>query len=82
MSYPSRGEVRRLTPSECEGVMSFPPGWTNLTGMADSEEADTARYHALGNAVTPPVAEWLAERMHAYLLGVQSEPLSAVAATA
>lgn len=82
VSYPSSGEVRRLTPSECEGVMSFPPGWTNLTEMPDSDEADTARYHALGNAVTPPVAEWLALRMHAYLLSVQSESPSAVAATA
>ena len=73
VSYPSRGEVRRLTPSECEGVMSFPEGWTTLAGMGDSDEADTARYHALGNAVTPPVAEWLAKRMHAYLLEAPGE---------
>lgn len=68
VSYPSKGEVRRLTPAECEGVMAFPPGWTKLDGLADSEETDTARYHALGNAVTPPVTEWLAHRMMDYLL--------------
>jgi DNA (cytosine-5)-methyltransferase 1 len=47
--------------------MSFPAGWTVLSGMADTDEADTARYHALGNAVTPPVAEWIAARVHGYL---------------
>ena len=86
VSYPSRGEVRRLTPSECEGVMSFPPGWTVLEGMNDSEEADTSRYHALGNAVTPPVAEWLGRRLHAYLLDTDNAaervPVPAIAATA
>ncbi len=63
MSYPDKGEVRRLTPRECEGVMAFPKDWTKLREMRDSEETDTARYHALGNAVTPPVAEWLAVRI-------------------
>lgn len=67
VSYPREGEVRRLTPSECEGVMSFPPGWTVLSKMDDTDETDTARYHALGNAVTPPVAEWIAARVRNYL---------------
>jgi DNA (cytosine-5)-methyltransferase 1 len=50
--------------------MAFPPGWTKLEGLAYAEEtdkADTPRYHALGNAVTPPVAEWLAHRVMGYL---------------
>lgn len=63
VSYPAEGAVRRLMPDECEGVMAFPPGWTALPGLSDSEETDTARYHALGNAVTPPVIEWLANRV-------------------
>jgi len=67
VSYPGKGEVRRLMPDECEGVMAFPPGWTVLAGASDSEETDTARYHALGNAVTPPVIEWLAMRMRSRL---------------
>lgn len=67
VSYPREGEVRRLTPAECEGVMCFPPDWTKLRDMDDTDETDSARYHALGNAVTPPVAEWLAERALTYL---------------
>lgn len=82
VSYPSRGAVRRLTPSECEGVMSFPAGWTVLDGMKDTDETDTARYHALGNAVTPPVAEWIASRMHAYLVYADSSDRSSTAAAA
>ena len=66
--YPKLGMIRRLTPAECEGVMSFPSGWTlvNDSGLS-SEDLDSARYHALGNAVTPPVAEWLAYRIKLYL---------------
>lgn len=67
VSYPNEGEVRRLTPSECERVMAFPPGWTDLRVGLEGEALDTARYHALGNAVTPPVAEWLARRVRDYL---------------
>jgi DNA (cytosine-5)-methyltransferase 1 len=67
VSYPKEGRVRRLTPAECEGVMRFPLGWTKLKGFKDSDETDSPRYHALGNAVTPPVAEWLADRVLAYL---------------
>lgn len=68
--YPRDGMVRRLIPSECEGVMSFPKGWTipnsqELTG----DDLDSARYHALGNAITPPVAEWIANRIKNYLDG-------------
>ncbi|MFW7341839.1 DNA (cytosine-5-)-methyltransferase [Pollutimonas sp. H1-120] len=66
--YPKIGAVRRLIPSECEGVMAFPKGWT-LPSHTDlsADDLDSARYHALGNAVTPPVAEWLALRIRQYL---------------
>ena len=68
VQYPKRGEVRRLTPKECEGVMCFPQGWTMpLEGEYREDDLDSLRYHALGNAVTPPVAEWLAHRIHGYL---------------
>ncbi|MFH1707512.1 MAG: DNA (cytosine-5-)-methyltransferase [Planctomycetota bacterium] len=66
--YPNRGQVRRLTPKECEGVMGFPPGWTiPPPGKLCEDDIDSLRYHALGNAVTPPVAEWLANRIRDYL---------------
>lgn len=66
--YPKKGGVRRLTPNECEGVMAFPKGWTipEKTSLMPTD-IDSARYHALGNAVTPPVAEWLAKRIAIYL---------------
>ncbi len=66
--YPRDGMVRRLIPSECEGVMAFPKGWTiPVTQELEGDDLDSARYHALGNAVTPPVAEWLARRIKSYL---------------
>lgn len=69
VQYPKIGKVRRLIPSECEGVMAFPPGWTIPPAgpFARSEDLDSLRYHALGNAVTPPVARWLGERVKLYL---------------
>lgn len=68
VSYPESGEVRRLTPDESEGVMAFPKGWTYVNGNGPKcEDPDSPRYHALGNAVTPPVAEWFAVRIRQYL---------------
>ncbi|MCP4868068.1 MAG: DNA (cytosine-5-)-methyltransferase [Proteobacteria bacterium] len=63
VSYKDR--VRRLTPTECEGLQGFPVGWTLLPGDAklDPDEIDTARYHALGNAVTVDVVRWVAARL-------------------
>lgn len=72
--YPALGKVRRLTPAECEGVMAFPKDWTiPLQSNLDADSMDSARYHALGNAVTPPVAEWLARRIEEYLLNADAE---------
>lgn len=66
--YPKVGRIRRLIPSECEGVMSFPKGWTiPAKTTLSADDLDSARYHALGNAVTPPVAEWMALRIRQYL---------------
>jgi DNA (cytosine-5)-methyltransferase 1 len=73
VQYPRKGQVRRLTPKECEGVMSFPDGWTAPPpGNHREDELDSLRYHALGNAVTPPVAQWLATRIHDYLAAQRS----------
>ncbi|MGO9609806.1 MAG: DNA cytosine methyltransferase, partial [Verrucomicrobiia bacterium] len=68
VSYPKDGKVRRLTPKECEGIMGFPEGWTiPPDGQFKRDDLDSLRTHALGNAVTPPVAEWLASRIRLYL---------------
>lgn len=49
-------EARRLTPLECERLQGFPDEWTG--GLAD-----TQRYRQMGNAVTVPVAQWVAEKI-------------------
>jgi DNA (cytosine-5)-methyltransferase 1 len=54
--------VRRLTPIECERLQGFPDGWTSHR-MDDKkglvEQADSARYKQMGNAVAVPVVEWV-----------------------
>jgi DNA (cytosine-5)-methyltransferase 1 len=67
VSYP-QGRVRRLVPVECERLQGFPEDWT-LTNDKFSKggDSDEPRYHAVGNAVTVPVAEWLARRIKEYL---------------
>lgn len=44
--------VRRLTPTECERLMSWPDGWT-LPG------SDSRRYAGCGDGVVANVAEWI-----------------------
>ena len=64
MWYPD-GRVRRFTPIEVERVQGFPDNWT-LPLEIDEKQAkriDSLRYHAIGNAVTPPVAEWVGTRL-------------------
>lgn len=74
VSYPSRGDVRRLTPNEAEMVMGFPHNWTVPKSFEGKpEDLDSWRYHALGNAVTPPVAQWLGHRVKPYLESKQSQ---------
>lgn len=63
VSYES--EVRRMTPKECEGVQGFPINWTlPLYSTSRSEDIDSERYHALGNAVAVPVVEWIAKKLY------------------
>jgi DNA (cytosine-5)-methyltransferase 1 len=64
--------VRRLTPLECERLQGFPDGWTCLCGVEPYSTAkctcgDSARYRALGNAVTVNVAQWIARRLRAVM---------------
>jgi len=69
VTYPD-GRVRRLIPRECEGVQGFPRDWTMpAEPAADLDRLDSLRYQALGNAVTVPVAAWLAERIARLLRG-------------
>ena len=63
VTYPDA--VRRITPLEAERLQGFPDGWTVPNGLTAEgvEGLDTARYAALGNAVTVPVAEWIGRRL-------------------
>jgi DNA (cytosine-5)-methyltransferase 1 len=68
--YPD-GRVRRFLPVECERLQGFPDGWTippDESKFRNIDDLDSLRYHALGNAVTVPVAEWLASRIKPFLL--------------
>ena len=48
--------IRRLTPTECERLQSFPDGWTE--GVSN-----TQRYKQMGNAVTVNVVETVMRRL-------------------
>ena len=60
-SYPG---VRRLTPLECERLMGFPDGWTDVPHKG-KPASDSARYKALGNSMVVNVMRWLGERIAA-----------------
>ena len=49
------GDVRKLTPLECERLQGFPDGWTE--GVSK-----TQRYKQLGNSVTVNVIQEIARR--------------------
>jgi DNA (cytosine-5)-methyltransferase 1 len=56
----SETRVRRLTPVECERLMSWPDDWTAVDG---DKTAHTRRYAACGNGVVSNVAEWIGRRI-------------------
>ncbi len=64
--YPD-GRVRRFMPEEVEEIQGFPKGWTLLPKVEMTDDIDSARYHAVGNSVTPQVAEWLGRRITDFL---------------
>jgi len=60
------GRPRRLTPLECERLMSWPDHWTAQGVREDWTEyalSDTARYRLCGNGVGSVVAAWIARRL-------------------
>ncbi|TRW18084.1 DNA (cytosine-5-)-methyltransferase [Glacieibacterium frigidum] len=73
--YP-KGRVRRFTPVEVERVQGFPEGWTEAP-VVGREDADSLRYHAVGNSVTPQVAEWLGQRIRMFFAGKAVQYLEA-----
>lgn len=74
--YP-KGRVRRFTPNEVERVQGFPEDWTFPFDFDErqADRIDSLRYHAVGNAVTPPVAEWVGHRLMR-IMAEQDVPVS------
>lgn len=55
--------VRRLTPTECERLMGFPDGHTDIPYKGKEHPPDTPRYKALGNSMAVPCMRWIGERI-------------------
>lgn len=55
---PTRSNYRMMTPREAERCMGFPDDFTRY-GPDGKEIANTHRYRMLGNAVPPPMAEFV-----------------------
>ncbi len=53
--------IRRISPLECERLMGFPDGYTDLPGAKK-----TSRYQAIGNSWAVPVIKWLGKRLVEY----------------
>lgn len=68
-------EVRRLTPTECEKLQGFPDSWTlpHEDFHLSDDAIDTLRYHAIGNAVSVPVVEWVAKRIKTELKASEAD---------
>lgn len=60
------GRPRRLTPLECERLMSWPDQWTATGRKGNGTKyalSDTARYRLCGNGVGSVCAEWIGRRL-------------------
>ena len=67
------GRLRRLTPTECERLQSFPDSWTE-TGdgftLKKNDISDCQRYKQLGNAVTVNVVEEIIKKINEVMSGI------------
>lgn len=54
--------IRKLTPLECERLQGFPDRWTEY-GADGRKMSDSARYKALGNAVTVNFPRMIGEKL-------------------
>jgi len=57
------GNVRRLTPRECERLQGFPENYT-LISYRGKPATDGNRYRALGNSMAVNVMRFIGERIH------------------
>lgn len=76
--YAKQGRPRRLTPLECERLMSWPDHWTATGIKEDGTEyalSDTARYRLCGNGVGSVQVQWIATRLISALIALDSQQL-------
>ncbi|PRM62719.1 putative BsuMI modification methylase subunit YdiP [Haemophilus influenzae] len=61
--------VRKLTPSECEKLQGFPPGYTQIPyrNKLANDCPDSPRYKAIGNSMAVPVIRWIGIKIRNYL---------------
>ncbi|HXC25541.1 MAG TPA: DNA cytosine methyltransferase [Gemmatimonadaceae bacterium] len=59
------GRPRRLLPVECERLMGWPDGWTDVADHRGKSASDTFRYRACGNGIVSHVTQWIGERLMA-----------------
>ena len=52
------GCVRYFTPTECERLLGFTDGYTDIPGATESE-----RYATIGNSMAVPVMGWIGRRI-------------------
>jgi len=69
--YTTKPVIRKLTPKECERLHGLPDDYTAWGDFNGKEKriSNTRRYTILGDAITLPVAEWLAKRIMAAARG-------------
>jgi len=63
-----QGNIRRLTPVECERLQGFPDNWTAM-GKEMGNISDTQRYKMCGNAVTVDVVAEVAKNIKKVIYG-------------
>ena len=61
----THGEVRKLTPVECERLQGFPDNHTQIPyrGKDVDKCPDGPRYKAIGNSKAVPVVSWIGKRL-------------------
>lgn len=57
------GRPRRLIPEECELLMGWPAGWTQVPDAKGKPASDAVRYKAIGNGVVSHIPQWIGERL-------------------
>jgi DNA (cytosine-5)-methyltransferase 1 len=69
-AYATHRFLRRMTPKEFERLQGFPDNWSaqrwDEKKQAVVDQADSARYKQIANAVAVPVFEWVIDRLVAH----------------